>query len=324
MNVKRFARAHRAILIVVALWTALLLVAACSGVGSSTSTSHAALTSNSALMHRPPRHHPTPAPSTPSPSPTTPSPTPTTPSPSPSATANGTFTGPAAPAGWTVTYQRNFASTAGQGDWVTQPGNNAPVIDSTKPGAEFGLGIELTAVSQWTEIISSDAVVGPNSYVQGLVYIPSGSGGPNPYGNTFPAGSSANWPAFWTFGNPWPQNGEIDMLEVQNGKSCEQTHYSATPGSSTEGNSVSNCAALDGTGTGWVTVSMLRQNEEVKVWYGNTYMGEVPLPTTADEKLVWQNQSYSDSVCGNCFGPTVLGSASTAWLSNVRVYAPAS
>jgi hypothetical protein len=266
-----------------------------------------------------PHHHGHPAPQ-----PTVSTSAPTTPTPTPTITADGSFTGPAAPSGWVVTYSHNFASTPGQADWVTQSGNNAPILDSTSPGAEFGVGIETTALSQWAELISSDAVVGPNSFVQGLVYIPSAAG-TSPYnGQTFPAGSTANWPAFWTFGNPWPQNGEIDALEAQHGASCEQTHYSSGPSSSTEINSPSNCSQGDGTGTGWTTVSILRQNETVKVWYGNEYIGQVPLPTTADEKLVFQNQSYSDSVCGNCFGPTLLGSASTAWLSNVRVYAPAS
>jgi hypothetical protein len=239
------------------------------------------------------------------------------------ATLTGSFTGPAAPAGWKVTYQRNFASTPGLGDWVVQPGAGATVRDSTAKGSEFGMGVEMTQLNQWAEIISSDAVVGPNSFVQGLVYIPTASGD-SPYnGQYFPPGSSANWPAFWTFGNPWPQNGEIDALEVQHARSCEQTHYSSGPSSSTELNSPSNCSQGYGTGTGWTTVSILRQNEEVKVWYGTKYIGEVPLPTTANEKLVFQNQSYSNSVCGNCFGPTLLGAPSTAWLSNVRVYAPA-
>lgn len=286
------------LIVALALFLSLGLVAACSSAGG---TAAASLTASQ--RHNPPRHNPTP-----------------TPTPTPSVTPDGSFTGPAAPSGWTVTYSHNFASTPGQADWVTQSGNNAPVLDSTKAGAEFGVGVETTALSQWSELISSNAVVGPNSFVQGLVYIPAGSGSrPAPDAATFPAGSTANWPAFWTTGNPWPQNGEIDMLEGQSGRSCEQT-FSGSPSSPT--GSKSNCGALGSVSTGWLTVSMLRQGEQIKVWYDNTYIGEVPLPTTANEKLIFQNQSYSTSVCGHCFGPTLLGSPSTAWLSNVRVYAP--
>jgi hypothetical protein len=104
-----------------------------------------------------------------------------------------------APAGYQVTCAHNF-TTQGMGDWVTQPGAGATVSVSSS----YGLGVGVTGEDQWAEVISSDAVIGPNSFVQGLVYIPPG-----------PNGSTANWPAFWSTGSPWPNNGEIDMLEGQ-------------------------------------------------------------------------------------------------------------
>jgi hypothetical protein len=59
-----------------------------------------------------------------------------------------------------------------------------------------------------------------------------------------PNGSTANWPAFWSTGSP-SNNGEIDMLEGQGGRSCEQTHYGQLrPNGHTSGNSVSNCGPL--------------------------------------------------------------------------------
>src|SRR5580693_5965330 len=133
------------------------------------------------------------------------------------------------PPGYRVTYAHNF-TTQGMGDWVTQPGAGATVSVSTS----YGLGVEVTGENQWAEVISSDAVIRPNSFVQGLVYIPPG-----------PNGSTANWPAFWSTGAPWPNNGEIDMLEGQQGRSCEQVFYGTLqPNGHASNNSVSHCGPL--------------------------------------------------------------------------------
>jgi hypothetical protein len=204
-----------------------------------------------------------------------------------------------APAGYQLTYSRDF-TTQGTGDWVTQPGAGATV----SVNSSYGLGVQVTGKDQWAEVISSDVVVGPNSFVQGLVYIPPG-----------PDGSTADWPAFWTTGSPWPENGEIDMLEGQEGRSCEQTHYGTLePNGDASGNSVSNCAPLGSGSTGWITVSMWRTAEQVKVWYNRTFVGKVPLPTNADQDLIFQNQDTPNKSTGPLAYP------STAWLSRVAVW----
>jgi hypothetical protein len=181
---------------------------------------------------------------------------------------------------------------------VTQPGAGATVEISN----QFGLGVEVTDVNQWAEVVSSGAVVGPNSFVKALVYIPAG-----------PHGYTADWPAWYTAGTPWPQGGEIDILEGQHGYSCEQTHYGTS--AQHESNSASDCAALGGVGLGWVTVSMLRTGGKVTVWYGATKMGTVALPVSSNQQLIFQNQDRPDSCCN---GPLVY--PSTAWLSRVTVW----
>jgi hypothetical protein len=206
-----------------------------------------------------------------------------------------------APAGYRVAYTHDFTKQS-MGDWVTQPGAGATVSVS----ASYGLGVEVTGKDQWAEVISSAAVIGPNSFLQALVYIPPG-----------PKGSTANWPAFWSTGSLWPNDGEIDMLEGQEGRSCEQTHYGTLqPNGHASGNSVSNCGALGS--TGWITISMWRTNQQVEVWYNKAFIGKVPLPTNANEELVFQNQDGPNNSCDACNGPLVY--PSTAWLSRVAVW----
>lgn len=204
---------------------------------------------------------------------------------------------PSPPSGYSETYSHNFASQ-GMGDWVTQPGAGATVAVSKSNG----LGVEVTGENQWAELISSDAVIGPNSFVQAHMYVPPG-----------PGGLVANWPAFWTTGTPWPQNGEIDIMEGQSGHACEQMHYGT---SGNEISSPSNCARAGL--TGWHTISMLRTGEKVTVWYDGTKIGMVPLPTTANEELIFQNQDGPNDLCPSCNGPLVY--PSTAWLARVTVW----
>lgn len=219
---------------------------------------------------------------------------------------------PKAPGGWHATYSHNFADTPGLADWVVQPGGNAKVSVNEKPGGGNGLGITLTKSSQWSEVISSNAVIGPNSFVQALVYIPKAANG-----------TTANWPALWSSNQPWPSSGEDDMLEGIQGSSCFHTHYGATAAS--EINSPSLCPKTHAAGTGWITVSVLRENGKATAWYNGVKLGTEPLPPTANERLMFQTQSHApgkqgQSDCPQCFGPLTV--PSTAYLSRVTVYAP--
>jgi hypothetical protein len=213
---------------------------------------------------------------------------------------------PPPPSGWGITYAHDFTSQ-GMGDWVVQPGSNAPVKVFDKKGAEFGLGITLTAESQWSEVISSDAVVGDECFVQALLFIPLA-----------PNGEVANWPAWWTTGLNWPEDGEIDILEGQSGFGALQTHYGTllTNGNASEN---SNSASAPAGVGNWLTVSLLRTPTEATAYYNKLKLGPVPAPFTENHQLIFQNQSYSAEYANN-FGP--LLTPSTAYLSRCTVWAP--
>jgi hypothetical protein len=215
---------------------------------------------------------------------------------------------PAPPAGWHQTYAHNFI-TQGWGDWTVCAdcgGSHAGSVPasmfiSDKPGAQFGLGVKVTATNQWGEVWSRDSVVGPNSFVKALVYIPKTA-----------SGQTANWPAWWTTARPWPAGGEIDALEGLGGKSTFGTHYGPTAAQE-----VSQAGGSSQVGTGWVTVSFLRAGGKVTAWYGTTKVGTVPLPPITSERLVFQNRSFTTVGCSQCFGPFL---PATAWLSRVTVW----
>jgi len=208
--------------------------------------------------------------------------------------ASGT---PPPPSGYHQTYSRNFASARSLGDWVIQPGNNTRI--SVSPAT--GLGVEVTGKNQSGNVMSSKAVVGPRSFVQALLYFPTYNG------------LIVNWPAFWTTGNNWPADGEIDILEGEGGRACLQTHYGTLKH---ELNSPEYCAPV-GTG-GWITVSMLRTGGKVTAWYNSTKIGTASLPPTAGEQLVFDNRDGTGGGCPSCNGPIRYPAAD--WLSWVKVW----
>lgn len=222
-----------------------------------------------------------------------------------------TTTLPKPPAGYVVTYSRNF-TTQGIGDWIpcsaSCGGHYGTATAKTVISKRFGLGIDVTGQDQWGEEESSKAVIGPNTFVQALVYIPPAKGN-----------VAANWPGLWSYhvpGDNWPKDGEIDILEGLYGNVCATTHWG--PSVAGEKSKGGGCKSHM---TGWMTLSMLRTGGKVKVWYNNTFTGNaMPMPPTAVQELILQNQSYDPaSSCPTCYGPYAAG---TAWISRVKVYSP--
>ncbi len=119
------------------------------------------------------------------------------------------------------------------------------------------IGVDHTNVVQWGErgrksvrLNSNIVINGNNLVVIDLAHMPSTSGVTG-----MPQGCSV-WPAFWTCGSNWPNNGEIDLIEYVNTDSvaattlhtsdgCDQSSESTSSfsgyWSNTNGNPNDNC-----------------------------------------------------------------------------------
>ncbi len=47
---------------------------------------------------------------------------------------------------------------------------------------------------------------------------------------------------------------------------------------------------------------MLRTGGQVEVWYNQTFIGKIPLPTRAEQELIFQNQDGPGDSCPRATG----------------------
>ena len=94
-----------------------------------------------------------------------------------------------------------------------------------------------------------------------------------------PDGGVADWPAFWTDGQNWPTDGEMDVMEGLSGLTCFHYHSSAgAPGA---------CAD---TGPGWHTFGAEWEGDTVTYYYDGRDVGSTRTSgTDAPQYLVLNN-----------------------------------
>jgi hypothetical protein len=200
------------------------------------------------------------------------------------------------PPGYVLTYSENFTQASSLGAWKIQPNASATFVLSHS----YGLGVELTGTEQWGAVANTSAVIGPNSYLTALMYVPPGKGG-----------LVANWPAFWSTGTSWPQNGEIDILEATHGQSCFKAHYGPDAAHEVGSSGCDN-------DTGWIQIVMWRSNGVVTATHNGVQVASIKLPVSAPESALFQNQDGPVTQCPYCQGP--LRYPVTAWLSNLKIW----
>ncbi|MET7691769.1 glycoside hydrolase family 16 protein [Streptomyces sp. NPDC005483] len=242
----------------------------------------------------------------PSPAPT-PTPTPTaTPTPTPTPTPTSTPTQPAptsadAPLGVPGTWRKVFSdefsgTTLDSAKWnpnwlgcptcITKPVNSAE-IGAYAPSqvSVSGGSLHLTAIQQQTT--ASNGTTYP--YRSGLVE--SNGKAQFTYGAFeariySPASGTqiANWPAFWTDGQTWPADGEMDVLEGLGGQACYHFHSNAGgPGGCASGNF-----------TGWHTYGAEWKAGSVTYYYDGKQVGQITTGITAQPMYLILNNGVSD------------------------------
>ena len=146
--------------------------------------------------------------------------------------------------------------------------------------SESGGTLNLTLSGSSGAIVSSNPSAGGNfqftyGAVEARMYLPA-------------SGSQvANWPAFWTDGQSWPTDGEMDVMEGLSGPACYHFHDPAGgPGGCASGNF-----------SGWHTFGANWQAGSVTYYYDGKQVGTISSGITSSPMyLILENSSGSPSV----------------------------
>lgn len=189
--------------------------------------------------------------------------------------------GPVAPLGvpgkWALSWSDEFEGTVldtskWSANWLGAPGAITPPVNSSEFACYDPAQVSIVNGELHLTAIANPATVGGKTYPYRSGLIQSNGKFNQAYGCFesriwLPAGAGL-WPAFWTDGQHWPADGEIDVLEAYGtDESCSfHYHYS---GGGPGGN-----ATVVGSTTGWHTYAAHWQPGLITWWY--------------DGKQVWQ------------------------------------
>ena len=89
-----------------------------------------------------------------------------------------------------------------------------------------------------------------------------------------------NWPAFWATGNHWPEDGEIDVVEGSNGKTCWHFHADPEPA-----DDPGKCVSLPNP-SGWHTFMANWTPTRIDYYYDNKLVGSVTSGVTGSPMII--------------------------------------
>ncbi|MFD7989765.1 family 16 glycosylhydrolase [Kitasatospora indigofera] len=260
---------------------------------------------------------PTPTPTlTPSPSPTltpsptatpkptpsatatpTPTPTPTlTPTPSPSASSSPAAGGPLGIAGsWRPVFADEFNSSSLDSskwtpNWLGCPTCTTPPVTGSETAAYAPSQVSVGGGSLHLTTAKQDTVANGKTYPYRSGMVQSNGKAQFTYGAFeariyLPAAGTtiANWPAFWTDGQNWPTDGEMDIMEGLGGDACYHYHSpSGGPGGCAPGNY-----------SGWHTYGAEWKPGSVTYYYDGKQVGQITTGISSSPQYLILNNAVS-------------------------------
>jgi|GEM_PF-1170543 len=221
------------------------------------------------------------------------------------------------PGTWTLKFADEFNGTSlNTADWtpnwlgscctqITAP------VNTTEDAAYDPAQVTVSGGTLRFALISSPITIGSKTYPYRSGMIQSNGKHQYTFGAFearlyFPASgtSIANWPAWWTDGQNWPTDGEMDIVEGLSGSACYNFHsQQSPPGGCPTGNF-----------TGWHTYASNWQSGVVKYYYDGVLVGTQNTGITSSPMYLILN--YATGGC--CTGPVVV--PATMQVDYVRVW----
>ena len=251
--------------------------------------------------------------SSPSPTPTGSLPTPTssptsvstqssTPAPTPTLTSGATSSAPAnAPQGipgtWHQVFGDEFSGSALDGskwqpNWLGCSGCTTPPVNSSEESAYAPSQVSVSDGSLHLKAVKQPTTVNGKTYPYLSGLVESNGKAQFTYGAfeariyTPASGTQiANWPAFWTDGQNWPADGEMDVMEGLGGSACYHFHSPAGgPGGCASGNY-----------TGWHTYGAEWKQGSVTYFYDGKQVGQITSGITSAPMYLILNHGISSN-----------------------------
>ncbi len=123
-------------------------------------------------------------------------------------------------------------------------------------------------------------------YVEARMFLPGPSSRPE------------NWPAFWTNGQSWPRDGEIDVMEVLGGEPRWHYHNS--------GGSQGSRFDLISPKAGWHTFGALWEPGRITFYYDGREVGSTTQGVVSAPHYIILNHALSTEISGPIVAPSTL------------------